>query len=244
MEKINIHLSIVSHHQGDIIKPLLEDLSRINLPNNVNLLLTVTMNIAEDESFLSAYDRDLNIIRNKNLLGFGSNHNQAFWSAKSDYFMVLNPDLRIDKNFNILFWLDFCNLDNFGCAAPIIISPKNEIEDSARKFPTIISLIKRKIIGNSYHIYDPSPDAQMVDWVAGMFMVFDSYKFKKLNGFDEKYFMYLEDTDICRRLHRANYTVLYIGTEKVVHNARRSSRKKLKYLYWHIRSAVRFFLTR
>jgi len=235
-----LHLSIVSHGQGELVKYLLADLNKLSLPQDVTLAITVTLNIDEDEGFLSVSDRCLNIIRNEFPRGFGANHNQAFEAIPSDYFFVINPDVRLHKNFNLLFWLDLSKQNDFACASPVIVSPNGEVEDNARKFPTVASLINRRLRGQISDAYEKSNKAQLVDWVAGIFMVFDSEKFAGISGFDEKYFMYLEDTDICRRLHHAKYAVWYVGNEWLVHDARRLSRNTIKYAYWHVCSMIRF----
>lgn len=237
---MKLHLSIVSHGQGDLIKNVLADLNKLSLPEDVILSITVTLNIDEEEGFLSIFDGSLNVIRNKTPRGFGANHNQAFGALPSDYFIVINPDVRLHEGFNLLFWLNLSEQRNFGCASPVVMSPNGQVEDNARKFPTMVSLIKRKLQGHISDVYPQSDEPQLVDWVAGMFIVFDSRKFVEVGGFDEKYFMYLEDTDICKRFHDANYAVWYVGSEWLVHDARRLSRKSLKYAYWHVCSMIRF----
>ena len=80
-----------------------------------------------------------------------------------------------------------------------------------------------------------------VDWVAGMFMFFHAGSFRQINGFDQKrFYMYMEDVDICERLFKSGKIVLFHPLISVVHNAQRSSHKNIKYLKWHIISAFRY----
>ena len=79
-----------------------------------------------------------------------------------------------------------------------------------------------------------------VDWVAGMFMIFPSRIYREVKGFDTRFFMYLEDADICRRLKRAGYRVVCDTRQVVIHDARRSSFKNRQHLKWHMRSMLRF----
>ena len=89
--------------------------------------------------------------------------------------------------------------------------------------------------------YDLSePGAIPVDWVAGMFVVFRRSAFEAVGGFDERYFMYMEDADICRRLRAVGYEVIVDKATIAVHDARRASRANLQHLRWHLRSALRF----
>ncbi len=80
-----------------------------------------------------------------------------------------------------------------------------------------------------------------VDWLAGMFVCFDRAAFAQVGGFDEGFFMYLEDADIGRKLARAGYGS-YVCTEQfVVHDAQRASKRSLTHLKWHLGSAFRYF---
>ena len=81
-----------------------------------------------------------------------------------------------------------------------------------------------------------------VDWIAGMFMLVKSNHFRNIRGFDEKFFMYLEDVDICKRTYSDGGVVIVDPREKVIHDARRASFKSFQHLKWHILSLIRFLL--
>lgn len=235
----SICFSIVSHGQGDLVRLLLNDLNELDLAGFSDVKIALTLNVPEDESFLLACNRQVSVIRNVRPLGFGSNHNQAFSISTSDYFVVLNPDLRMD-NICILKMIQN-QKGHWGCCAPEVRSPVGFIEDSARKFPTISRIFKRVIFRQLSLDYKVASRGKLsVDWVAGMLIIFPSIAFSKIGGFDHSYFMYLEDADICQRLGKAGYDVVYDSSESVVHDARRSSFSSLTHLKWHIRSMLRF----
>src|SRR5690606_29874744 len=79
------------------------------------------------------------------------------------------------------------------------------------------------------------------EWVAGMFMLFRSDAYARLGGFDEKFFLYYEDVDICARIWRQGMKIIACPSATVTHDARRDSRKKLRYMYWHLKSMARYF---
>ena len=81
------------------------------------------------------------------------------------------------------------------------------------------------------------------DWVGGMFMLFPSRVFREVGGFDTGYFLYYEDVDLCARLTLRDYRVVLCHEVSVIHVARRTSHANLRYLLWHISSALRFFLS-
>jgi GT2 family glycosyltransferase len=74
-----------------------------------------------------------------------------------------------------------------------------------------------------------------------MFMLFPCHVFQDLKGFDERYFLYYEDVDICARMSLAGVRVALCPDIRVFHHAQRSSHRNMKYLKWHLASMLRFF---
>ena len=71
------------------------------------------------------------------------------------------------------------------------------------------------------------------DWVAGMFMLFRKDVYAELAGFDERYFLYYEDVDLCWRLRKRGLDVRLVPTVSATHDARRQSRRSVRHLRWH-----------
>lgn len=235
---INLSISIVSHNQFSLVKNLLDDLQDKCLYSNFEVVLT--SNIHEDtEIDLTKYSFTIKQIKNSEPKGFGANHNQAFHFSDGDYYCVLNPDIRIfDNLFEKLLPL---LIDNDGVVAPIIKNPQGDIEDSARKFPTVMEIIG-KVFGKKSMSMVVLDKLSNPDWVCGMFMLFSRQSFSKLSGFDEQYFLYYEDVDICERIKEFGMTVTLSPDCVAEHDARRDSHKKLKYAIIHIGSMLRYFL--
>jgi GT2 family glycosyltransferase len=232
-----IVLSVVSHGQLHLIDALLSDLERQISPG---FKIVLTINIPEDESVLAKFAHlPVEVIRNGQPKGFGANHNAAFSASLSDIFVIVNPDIRISS----IKWENlFAHFNNsrVGACAPLILSSQGTIEDSARRFPTFSRLVARIALGRRASDFNIARDAHEVDWAAGMFVAYRSVAYSKINGFDERYFMYMEDADICRRLSRAGWTTVVTPEVSVVHDARRASRRNMRHLRWHIGSAFRF----
>ena len=247
MEKIeepsamDVTISVVSHAQIDLIKNLLDDILRHCRASRFELILT--LNVDELLPFsLDNYFFPIKIIRNPSPQGFGANHNQAFKHASGQYFCVMNPDIRLSSNpFQRLL---SCLVDSSaGVAAPVVLGVDGVIEDSARRFPSPLKIIC-KVFGKCRGSDYPVADAPIFpDWVGGMCMVFPSPVFREIGGFDQRYFLYYEDVDICGRLMLSGYKSVVCPQVTVVHHAQRSSHRNLKYLRWHLASMMRFFLS-
>jgi GT2 family glycosyltransferase len=233
-----VAVSVVSHAQGALVKELLADLQRCATPIEVIL----TINIPETLPFAAPDFRfPLRIVANAAPRGFGANHNAAFALADAPYFCVLNPDIHIDSDpFPAL--IEALADPGVAVAAPLVRNSRGGIEDSARKFPTLSRLLK-KLFGAAMTLdYEIGGAPIEPDWVAGMFMLIRRERYAALRGFDERYFLYYEDVDLCARARLAGGRIVLDPRAEVVHEARRASRRHPRLALYHAASLLRYFL--
>jgi GT2 family glycosyltransferase len=229
-----ITVSIVSHNHGKMVSRLIFQLLKFSQISKI----IVTLNIPEKIKFIRS--KKVQIIVNKKIKGFAENHNQAFFFCKSKFFCVLNPDIIFIENpFGKL--IKKITITKSSLIAPVILNQNKKVEDSFRRFPNFFAILK-KIVKDNSGTYEIKKKDIFPDWVAGMFMLFLSKKFKFINGFDNKYFIYYEDVDICARLWKKNCKIIVDISCKVIHQARRDSRKKISYFFRHLVSMFKFFI--
>ena len=231
----------MSHGQGHLVHQLFDDLRSTGVTDIIHV--TLTLNIHEVLPFSpTSFPFPIEVITNPEPKGFGANHNAAFVHNQkgSTFFCVVNPDIRINQNpFPAL--IECLENSDIGLAAPVVVGGDGEIEDSARRFPTPSKILCKALGLCKGHDYVVRNERIFPDWVGGMFMLFTREIFEELNGFNERYFLYYEDVDLCARLRLLGYELVLCPAAKVVHNAQRSSHKNLKYLKWHFTSMLRFF---
>ncbi|MHB8453182.1 MAG: glycosyltransferase [Acidiferrobacterales bacterium] len=235
-----ITISVVSHGQGSLVKALLDDLNKYS-SQQIEMILTV--NLEENLPFEGKnYDFPIRIVRNAKPRGFSANHNAAFALRSNEYFCVLNPDIRLNEGpFRRL--LSSLADPSVGVVAPLVHSAEGSIEDSARRMPTPLVIIRKLFDRNQGPDYPIGHEPINPDWVAGMFMLFRSDVYARMGGFDERYFLYYEDVDLCARLMLADYKIVLDPRVSVIHNARRESHRHFRYFRRHIASITRFFLS-
>lgn len=232
-----ITLSIVSHGQSSLIRSLLTDLAKQAFDN---FEVLITINLPEDESPYQGHSFPVRIIRNGTPKGFGANHNAAFINSSAQWFAVVNPDIRINFLDLQILLSPFQN-QAVAAVAPVVLSSDGKLEDSARRFPTLTRFAKRTLLRQRNADYEVAETPYAVDWVAGMFVVFRREAYQEVGGFDDRrFFMYLEDADICRRLGKIGLQVIVNPNSKVIHMAQRASRRNLKHMRWHAVSAFRY----
>lgn len=235
-----IHVSIVSHRQAGLVQNLLEDMRAHCQPEHIEV--TVTVNVPEEVSFeAQTFPFPITVVRNEKRKGFGANHNAAFGRiASSRYFAVVNPDVRL--RYDVFQPLVRVLEQNRSAAvvAPAVYDSNGVLQATARQFPTPWTLARR-LCGfperQAVMLDRPVP----VDWVAGMFMLFQASAFRSVNGFDERYFLYYEDADIGLRFRAVQRCVVFHGAVDIIHDARRTSHRKPRYMLWHIDGMRKFF---
>jgi N-acetylglucosaminyl-diphospho-decaprenol L-rhamnosyltransferase len=233
-----ITISIVSHGHGDKVRLILNDINRYKGPANLKVFLTLNAPELESIGDLALHEKTIwpiETIRNSHKRGFAKNHNSAFSNAELGIWCVLNPDIRFEAE-DLAKSLDALSHDNVGMVFPCQSSPSGETLDFQRELVTPWSLFKR-------YVFRSKPEAQRVDWVSGCFMAFRSDVFQKLGGFDEKYFLYCEDVDICLRLQLAGYKMAEADFS-IIHDTRRSTLKKWDHFKWHVSSLLKLWCSR
>jgi GT2 family glycosyltransferase len=233
-----VTVSIVSHGHGKMVAGLAEDLLACA---EVSRIL-ITQNIAEDVAY--PFDPRVEVRRNKAPRGYGANHNVALAGATSPFICVLNPDIRLQGNPFPAVLRSFDD-QSTALSGPKIIGPDGATEDSARRFPTVFSLAAKAFGGHDGTYSDRTASLLKPDWLAGMFLLMQREAFAKVGGFDEGFYLYYEDVDLCWRLRRAGYHIVQDRSVSVMHDARRESRRSLQFAKWHLASMARFlFKTR
>ncbi len=230
MDKGRVTLSVISHEQHSLVDALLADLAGIEAPELARVILTQNL----PETPPAAKGRralSLEVIRNRTPLGFGKNHNAAFRKCDTEYFAVVNPDIALMGNpFPALLTALRAGA---GVAAPAVLEPDGRIADTARSLITPYELIRRRTPS-----YTPPETPR---WFAGMFLVFRADAFAAVGGFDEGFFMYCEDFDICARLRLAGWPISFVRQVQVVHAAQQLSHRSLRHFRWHLSSLARMW---
>jgi GT2 family glycosyltransferase len=237
----DITLSVVSHRQNALVNQLLADIARVCADR---VALVVTENVPDSPPLVTqGLGCPVERIVNQSIKGFGANHNAAFRRCKTPYFCVVNPDVRLPNDpFPPL--VDSLQRPRVAVAGPLVRGPGGKVEDSARRFPTPAILLCKLFYAKRTPDYPIGIEQIEVDWVAGMFMLFRSEAFAMVKGFDEAYFLYYEDADICRRLRKFGFATICNASAHVIHDARRDSHRKIGLALHHAASAIRFLRLR
>ncbi len=190
-------------------------------------------------------DPEVNFIENNTNLGFGKANNLVLPHINSKYHAIVNPDIRIENDVLSALCDYMDKHPDVVMVTPKVLFPDKSEQHLPKLRPRFIYLLarrtpffKKKAI--EYTMEDKIlAEPTEIDQCSGCFAVIRSDVFKKLNGFDERFFMYMEDADLTLRAKKYG-KVMFLPQFHVIHEWERSSSKSLKYFMIHISSMFKF----
>ncbi|MGQ9475220.1 MAG: glycosyltransferase family 2 protein [Actinomycetota bacterium] len=195
------------------------------------------------------------LVENPGNPGYASACNTGIRATDRPYVFVLNSDVEfVDRGLEAL--LDYFEENpKVGALGPLVLNTDGTRQMSCRRFPSMLENVVHGFLGevwpdNPFTRYYQMKDLEgkeprEVDWVSGAAMLLRREAVERVGGFDEAYFMYVEDVDLCWRLREAGYRVVYHPGFRLVHHVgRTSSQQSTRMLYEHHRSMYLFFRRR
>ncbi len=195
------------------------------------------------------------ILENPVNAGYGKGNNLGLSHAHGEFTLIINPDTRLEPA-GLERMIAMINKDpSIGILAPRLVFDDGIVRESARTFPGVSDLIvKRTALRRlfpsrmkRYLQHDRGNEPQDVDWVAGACLLARTSLLKDLGGFDPRFFLFFEDTDLCRRTWQAGKRVVYLPSVTASDSRHRLSDGGLfsfftrKTVRIHLWSAVLYF---
>lgn len=244
----NVSIGVVTYNSRAVISELLDSI--IQNTHLVPYKIYVVDNHSSDGTveYIKHHYTNVMVIALPNNGGFGYGHNQLLGVINSDYHVIINPDivLKSDAISDLAEYLD---------THPdvVMITPRIENADGSeqslpKRKPTLKYLISGRLKGERFRRlrdeYTMKGNLNQVpfdiEFSTGCFSMIRTDIFKKVHGFDERYFMYMEDADLTLQVRQFG-RVVFDPSESVVHKWERASAKHLKFLLTHIESMLKFF---
>jgi GT2 family glycosyltransferase len=235
---INVTASIVLYNENkDVLNKLLMSMSQLDIQTTVvdNSPSSLLSSICESFEFVTY------IFNGKNI-GFGAAHNLAFKNktVQSDIHLIINPDVYFDKEVMLQFLEWFANENTVSLAVPQVLNEDATLQHIVREIPTPMSLLKRKFGVDSGEIDIQSNLISEIPFSHGCFIAIKSDVYQSIGGFDERFFLYMEDVDLFIKAKEYGKTVINTNYS-IYHGWERGSSKSMKLLSFHIASAIKFF---
>ncbi|MFA5961407.1 MAG: glycosyltransferase family 2 protein [Parcubacteria group bacterium] len=209
----------------------------------IDFEVIVVNNDAEQEivALTEAFPK-VRVMQNQKNSGFGSANNFGAKEAKGEVLFFLNPDTEVSSGKISSVLEEFSKDVDLGILGAKLINPDSTVQ----KWIAGGEVSLWRIIGNNFCMirdkkYWQSSEETSVAWVAGTAMFARKKLFLELGGFDEQFFMYFEDTDLCRRMRLFGKNVLYFPAFSVLHHGGKSFSEKNKQKKAYYLSQERYF---
>ena len=207
----DITLIFVAYKSDEIIE---KNIDKIKLFNTIIVDNSSSLYLKQ---FLQKYDK-ITFINSTNL-GFGHANNLGVHHARTPYVFILSPDIFFSIRSLEILYSEFLSYDNVGVAGPSLYD-----ENNIRRTNSSLSFLKQKIYRNTFerqiykNINNNLAEGNIsCDYIIGCSMLFKKSFFSKIGGFDENFFIYYEDNDICDRVWKNNKLVLEVPASKMIH---------------------------
>jgi GT2 family glycosyltransferase len=234
----DLTVSVVAYRTPELLRRCLSALSAERA--FVDMEVFVVDNASADETLdlLKTEFPWVRSIANTQNLGFGAAHNQVLRQARGRYWLVLNSDAA-PRPAALRTLLEFMDANpSVAICGPRLVYPTGQVQPSRRRFPTGATLflestqVQRFWADNSvlrrYYFEDVPEDViQDVDWIVGASLCVRASAAAEVGLFDERFFMYSEELDWCRRFRARGWRVVYVPTADVLHLEGASSRADL-----------------
>ena len=250
VEMMDLSIIIVNWNTGDLLEKCVKSIKK----ETKNLLYEIIVydNNSKDSSITTLEEKypDVTLIKGTENLGFSKGNNKAVNISKGEYILLLNPDTiildkAIEKTYRFIKSLN--ENDLVGCK---LLNKDLTTQLSAAYFPSIFRYTLAKI--SNYNINEYT---HQCDWVMGAYMMLKKSTYIDIGGFNENYFMYCEDMDLCYKIYKNLGSVYFYSDAQIVHLYNQSGEKKwkgkreealkestFKYLDENCRSSIRRYI--
>lgn len=250
MNHEELSLAIVTYNNSKIIENTLRSIVK-NIPSEYSYKVYIIDNDSKDNTLelVRKVKGNIEIINLGVNKGFGYGHNSILDTINSNYHFVINPDIEIEDPDQIRKMVDYLdNNQDVGMLSPLILSPDFSVQYLCKTNPTVSDMLIRKISPNIFkkkqdkYVMKETGYNQIMrlDYATGSFMVFRTDIYKQIKGFDDSFFMYLEDADITRRANQISKAIFY-PESRIIHAWERSNHKSFKFAKITVQSMVIYF---
>jgi GT2 family glycosyltransferase len=231
---MKLSIIIVNFNTKEFLKKCLESIYQYIDISTYEIIVVDNGSIDGSAKMVKEEFPKVKLIENSKNLGFAKAVNQGIRKAKGEYIFLLNPDTEI-KRGTLKKLIEFAGKNpDAGVIGAKLLNPNSSIQSSVYHFPTIWRAIKEFWFGQrgAYEKYAPAGmEPVEVDAVTGAAMLIPRKTIEKIGLFDERYFMYFEDLDYCRRVKKAGLKVYYLPEARIIHHHGKSGLSVHVYSY-------------
>jgi len=248
---MDVAICIVSHNTRDLLLACLDSVGRQAGASEVVVVDSASTD-GSAEAARAAFPQAKVIAAQENL-GFGAGCNRGIRATKGEAVLLLNADTRLTAGALEAMVRALCADEGVALVGPRLVRPDGSLQRSCHAFPTLATAFfgyaglskafpRSRLLGRYDMSWWDHGERRKVDWVSGACMLVRRSALEQVGLFDEGYYMYAEECDLCFRLRRAGYGVVYEPAAEVVHHEGASTTQRWPEMVMAShRSTFRFF---
>ncbi len=231
---MDLSIVILNYNTKGLLKYCLKGIARAKPELRYEIIVIDNASSDGTAAMIQHEFKDVQFIPSPYNCGFAAGNNMGLRRAQGEYVMLMNPDIVVQQGA-LEAMVEYLKLhEDVGLVGPQLSNPDGSIQYSCAHFPTILTpLYRRTPLGRlpqgqqavrSYIMIDADHTAtQEVDWLLGACLMFKRKHIKTVGFLDERFFLYFEDTDFCRRFWEHHLKVVYLPHAHMIHYHRRMS---------------------
>ncbi len=249
MDSVRVSACIVTYNNRDTIVKTVESILRQTKGIPFQLYIVDNQSIDGTKQLIREKFPEVVLLENKKNLGYGAGHNTVLPLLESEYHVIINPDIELRQDAISEIVRFFEENPDVGMVSPRVCHEDGNAQILGKRDPTLRYLLASRFRGKrklrkslrEYAMLDAQGDTvHDIENATGCFMMLRTSIFRRIGGFDEKFFLYFEDSDLTRRA-RALQRVVYNPHVVVYHRWNRGSKRSLHLMWLHMRSMIYYF---
>ena len=248
---VSLSFAIVTHNNQDIIEKVINSIIQ-SIDNQYPFKIFIVDNESTDNTIKNVQkicNPHIEVILSRNK-GFGFGHNQVLNQLESEYHFIVNPDIQIKDKTSLNTMINIMNDDpTVGLLSPLILNEDGSIQYLFRKSPTILDAairfagdkVLKKRQEKFVNLETGYNKVLPIENASGSFMLIRTEVFQKIQGFDERFFMYYEDTDLTRKVNEIS-SAMFVPTATVIHRWERANGRQIKFIFIMLQSLVKYMM--
>lgn len=243
---LDLTISIVNYHNEQDIQAAVASIEQYTADTIRKRIYLIDNGDSDTLADIAKPYSDVTVVKSPGNIGFGRGHNQVLAQLDSRYHAIVNPDIVLteDAFSELIRYMDAH--PRTGMTVPRILDDEGKLLSVYRKDPTAGDMIIRRLPGMkkrkaAHTLQDEDYTRPFeVPFAQGSFLVLRTKLYQEIGGFDERYFLYMEDADLCRTI-RALAKIEYVPYTSVIHHWQQASKKNIRFLRLHLHSMGQYF---
>ena len=253
LQQIDLSIIIVSWNTKDLLVACLDSLSVQKSIYNIEVIVVDNASTDGSVEIVNEFYCHVNLIKNNTNMGFGMANNIGIKHSSGRYICLINSDVRVLPGCldSLVNYMD--QDKSIGIIGPKTLSPDMSLQDTCRKLPNLWNNIceflylnrlfpKSNILSGEHMMFFDHMTIRGVQGLAGCFLMIRKDALKQIGLFDERFFIYFEETDLCKRFLDKHYKILFFPHATIIHHHGASSSKDpLRFSAEQIKSRIKYW---